>query len=192
MHDSPSLWDRARSGDSGAFGVLFDEHRDRVFGQALRLMRSIPDAEDVTALVFLEAWRRRSAVSVVDGSIIGWLLVTTNFVARNTVRTTRRHRAAMATLPSPEHSPDFSPDVDARLDSKDRAAAARGAFARLSKNDQDVITLCVIEELTLPVAATVLDVPVGTVKSRLSRAKRRLANHLSDFVQPESTVGGAR
>jgi DNA-directed RNA polymerase specialized sigma24 family protein len=48
-------WVRAVSEDSDAFGAIFDLHRDRVFGHSLRLVRSVPDAEDVTALVFLEA-----------------------------------------------------------------------------------------------------------------------------------------
>jgi RNA polymerase sigma factor (sigma-70 family) len=192
INEALSNWDLARAGDPAAFGAVFDELRDRVFGQALRLTRSTHDAEDVTALVFLEAWRRRSAVQVIDGSIIAWLLVTTNYVARNAARTARRYRAAMATLPPPEPHPDFSSDVDDRLDRESRATDARAAFARLSKNDQDVITLCVIEELTLPMAATVLDVPVGTVKSRLSRAKQRLAGNMTEFTQSETTVGGAR
>jgi RNA polymerase sigma factor (sigma-70 family) len=192
MTDGASLWNRARAGEPAAFGAVFDEHRDRVFGQALRLTRSVHDAEDVTALVFLEAWRRRESVRVVDGSIIPWLLVTTNFVARNAVRAARRHRAAMATLPPPEPHPDFSSDVDRRIDGEGRAAKARAAFARLSKNDQDVITLCVIEEMTVPSAATALGVPAGTVKSRLSRAKQRLAEYLADFTESGSTVGGAR
>jgi DNA-directed RNA polymerase specialized sigma24 family protein len=87
------------SGDSDAFGAIFDLHRDRVFGYSLRLVRSVPDAEDVTALVFLEAWRRRTAVRVVDGSIIGWLLVTANNVVRNHTRTVRGHQIAMVKLP---------------------------------------------------------------------------------------------
>jgi RNA polymerase sigma factor (sigma-70 family) len=192
LSEGATLWGRAKAGDPAAFGEVFDEHRDRVFGQALRLMRSSHDAEDVTALVFLEAWRRRSSVRVVDGSIIAWLLVTTNYVAKNAARTAHRHRMAMATIPPPENSPDFSTEVDDRVDGEGRAAEARAAFARLSKNDQDVITLCVIEELTLPHAATVLGVPVGTVKSRLSRAKQRLADHLTEFTQTQSAVGGAR
>jgi RNA polymerase sigma factor (sigma-70 family) len=185
-------WARARGGDPEAFGEVFDQHRDRVFGQALRLTRSAHDAEDVTALVFLEAWRRRSDVRVVDGSVIAWLLVTTNFVCNNTARSLRRHRAAMASLPQPEPNPDFSREVDARLDAEPRSRAARAAFAGLSKRDQDVVTLCVIEQLTATQAAVLLGIPAGTVKSRLSRAKQKLADLLSEFAGSETTIEGAR
>ena len=84
--DEAAAWSAARGGDGPAFASLFDRHRDRVFGHALRLVRERHDAEDVTAVVFLEAWRKRESVRLVDGSIIGWLLVTTNYAARNHTR----------------------------------------------------------------------------------------------------------
>jgi RNA polymerase sigma-70 factor (ECF subfamily) len=192
MGTESTTWARARDGDPDAFGDVFDTHRDRVFGQALRLTRSAHDAEDVTALVFLEAWRRRADVRVVDGSIIAWLLVATNYVANNTARSLRRHRAAMASLPQPEPGHDFSNEVNERLDAEPRAAAARAAFAGLSQRDQDVVTLCIFEQLSTAEAADVLGIPAGTVKSRLSRAKQKLADVLSDFAEPETTIEGAR
>lgn len=173
--DEAATWIRAAAGDANAFGVMFDTHRDRVFGQALRVLRSPHDAEDATALVFLEAWRRRASVRVVEGSIIGWLLVTTNFVCRNLARSARRHRAVIDVLPPPTPQPDHSDEVDDRLDGRARRATVQSAFAALSPRDQDVITLCVIEQLTTQQAAAALGVPAGTVKSRLSRAKARLA-----------------
>jgi RNA polymerase sigma-70 factor (ECF subfamily) len=191
MDEESTQWERARAGDPAAFGMLFEAHRDRVFGQALRLTRSVHDAEDVTALVFLEAWRRRAAVRVVNGSIIAWLLVTTNFVTKNAARTLRRHRFAMATLPKPEPAPDFSHDVNERIDGGTRATQAREAFAQLSKNDQNVITLCVLEEMTITQASETLGVPPGTVKSRLSRAKQKMAQVISDATESTSALGGA-
>ena len=96
--DDATLWARAGQGDGEAFGVVFDRHRDRVLGHALRLTRHRHDAEDVAALVFLEAWRRRAAVRVVDGSVLPWLLVTTGHVAQNAARARRRHGLALAKL----------------------------------------------------------------------------------------------
>jgi RNA polymerase sigma-70 factor (ECF subfamily) len=191
IEDEPELWDRVRNGDPAAFGALFDTHRDRVYGQALRLTRSVHDAEDVTALVFLEAWRRRESVRVVNESIVAWLLVTTNFVAKNVLRTLRRHRIAMAKLPPSEPTRDFAQDSDERLDGYASTAGARDAFARLSKKDQDVITLCVLEEMTVAGASDALGIPPGTVKSRLSRAKRRMAQVMTESASAKSALGGA-
>lgn len=178
--DEPAVLDRIHDGDADAFGALFDLHHERVFRQALRLTSSVHDAEDVTAVVFLEAWRRRDAMRVVNGSVIGWLLVTANNVHRNHLRSSRRYREALGHLPPPENAPDHSGVVDDRLDTDARRASVRAALARLPKRDQDIITLCVFEELSTTDAAEALGVAPGTVKSRLSRAKAHLAELLGE------------
>lgn len=183
---------RARGGDPEAFGQLFDLHRDRVFRHALRTTASIHDAEDVTGMVFLEAWRRRESIRDVEGSVIGWLLVTANNVARNFSRSSRRYGHLLAGLPLPGHTPDHSHAVDDRLDSDPRRAALRTALLNLPPRDQDILSLCVLEELTTAQAAEVLRVAPGTVKSRLSRAKARLTASLSDTTLFASTEGGLR
>lgn len=142
--------------------------------------------------VFLETWRRQNSVRVVDGSIIAWLLVTTNFVAKNFTLTLCRHRTAMANLPPAQPASDFTEDIDDRLVNKGRAEAVRQAFARLSHNGRNVITLCVIQELTIRQAAEALGVPLGTVKSRLSQAKQKLLPVLSDIKESTSDLGGGR
>lgn len=160
-------WARAVAGDGEAFGRIFDRHRDRVRRHGYRLAPSIDDVEDLVALTFLEAWRRRRSVRVVDGSVLPWLLVTASNVARNQNRAARRHRALLAKLPSPSHVPDPAErhglGVAARLDD-------------LSLIDRQVLVLCVIEGFTEREAAEALGVAPGTVKSRLSRARRRLAH----------------
>ena len=173
--DEPSVLERVNAGDPDAFGALFDLHHDRVFRQAIRLTSSIHDAEDVTAVVFLEAWRRRDAMSVVNGSVVGWLLVMTNFVFRNYARASRRYREGLQQLPPPEYAPDHADVVDDRIDRDSRRAALRSALATLPRRDQDILTLCVLEELSTAEAAEALGIAPGTVKSRLSRAKTRLA-----------------
>jgi RNA polymerase sigma-70 factor (ECF subfamily) len=199
--DEAAAWSAARDGDGPAFASLFDRHRDRVFGHALRLVRQPHDAEDVTAVVFLEAWRKRDSVRLVDGSIIGWLLVTTNFAARNHARGLRRYRTALAKLPAPAPAHDHAPLVDEAIDTGSRDRMVRDAFSRLSTRDQDVITLCILEELTTAQAAEALGVPEGTVKSRLSRARKRLTELASPLASridsdPDSDTaileGGAR
>ncbi|MFF1572616.1 RNA polymerase sigma factor [Leifsonia sp. NPDC058292] len=170
--------------------MLFDLHHDRVFRQALRLTASVHDAEDITAVVFLEAWRKRDVMRVVDGSVVGWLLVTTNYVFRNSVRSSRRYRQALEHLPAPEHAPDHSGVVDERIDSDARRGALRAALATLPRRDQDILTLCVLEELSTADAAEALGIAQGTVKSRLSRAKTRLSELLNDAAM--TSEGGER
>jgi RNA polymerase sigma factor (sigma-70 family) len=193
--DEPAVLDRIHDGDADAFGALFDLHHERVFRQALRLTDSVHDAEDVTAVVFLEAWRRRDSMRVVNGTVIGWLLVTANNVFRNQLRSKRRYRDALAHLPLPEHTPDHSGTVDDRLDTDARRSAVRAAIAGLPKRDQDIITLCVFEELSTTDAAEALGIAAGTVKSRLSRAKTHLAAALEGIGGIDTqtaTNGGER
>ena len=188
--DEPAVLERVRDGDADAFGALFDLHHDRVFRQALRMTASLHDAEDVTAVVFLEAWRRRDAMREVNGSVIAWLLVMTNFVFRNYARASRRYREGLQQLPPPEHAPDHASAVDDRIDRDARRAAMRSALAQLPKRDQDILTLCVLEELSTAEAAAALGVAAGTVKSRLSRAKARLTELLQN--DPAIANGGVR
>ncbi|MCS5723949.1 RNA polymerase sigma factor [Herbiconiux sp. CPCC 203407] len=191
--DEAARWDSARAGDPESFGVIFDLHRNRVFHQAQRMSPTIHDAEDVTAATFLEAWRRRESVRVVDGSVIGWLLVTANYLARNLDRSRRRYGTLLEQMREPEHGADPADEVADRLDTHVMTVRVRDAFARLSKRDQDIITLCLVQQLSTADAATVLSVPLGTVKSRLSRAKQRLARDVLATLDSETAhTGGAR
>jgi RNA polymerase sigma-70 factor (ECF subfamily) len=194
MPDESIVWERVREGDPGAFGDIFLSHRDRVYGQALRQTRSTHDAEDITALVFLEAWRRRSSVRMVDGSVIAWLLVCTNFVVKNAARTKRRHAIAFSKLPPQLDEADHADDVLARVDASGRESRLRDAFAQLSVADRDVLTLCVVHDFSLADAALALGTPLGTVKSRLSRAKKRLAalTGTTDWDAPAPAFGGTK
>ncbi|MEO7016047.1 MAG: RNA polymerase sigma factor [Leifsonia sp.] len=188
----PELWSRVRVGDPAAFGELFDAFRDRVFCQALRHTSVLHDAEDITALMFLEAWRKRPDVRIVDGSPLQWLLVTTNFVARNHAPSQRRHARAMARVAPEREHPDFSVEFNDHLDDEPRRSAVRQAFTQLSSKDQDVVSLCVLEELPLAQAAILLRIPIGTVKSRLSRPKRRLLELTTEITDAQTVAGGAK
>lgn len=85
-----TLWRRVIVGDGDSFGVIFDRHRSRVRRHAHGLVPNPEDAEDVVAVVFLEAWRRRSRVRFVDGSVLPWLLRTATSIAYNHTRSARR------------------------------------------------------------------------------------------------------
>lgn len=167
-------WSRAVAGDADAFADVFDRHHARVYRHAVRLSGSRSDAEDVTAMVFFEAWRRRQRVRVVDGSVIVWLLVTATNVARNQARSRRRHAALLARVRPESAHPDHAEGVLATEAAESDRMIVQGAFARLSPADQQVLALCVIEELPPAEVALLLRLPAGTVRTRLSRAKVRL------------------
>ncbi len=172
LSEDETDWVLAVRGEGEAFGRVFDRHRERVRRHSTRLVPALDDAEDVVAIVFFEAWRKREAVRFVDGSLLPWLLVTATNVARNQVRASRRHGVLLSRLPSQEPVPDHAASFD--------DGPASRALRQLSLSDQRVITLCVLHDLSEKDAAAALGVAAGTVKSRLSRAKGRLAKLLAD------------
>lgn len=170
------LWRRVVNGDGDSFGVLFDRHRDRVFHHALRVVSSSHTAEDITAIVFYEAWHRREYVRMVNASIVAWLLVTTNNTIRNHARHQRRYRQFLQQLPPPNIEPDIAEDIADADELELETAILRKAFHRLKPSARDVLTLCVVEGFSLLEASTALGIPEGTVKSRLHRAKNQLGS----------------
>lgn len=94
------MWSRALRGDGAALGGVFDLHADRVFRHVFAVLRDAHDAEDATAAAFLELWRRRAAVRVIEGSVLPWLLVTAANCARNLDRSRRRYRPCSVRCPA--------------------------------------------------------------------------------------------
>jgi RNA polymerase sigma-70 factor (ECF subfamily) len=173
-----ALWLEASTGTERSFAILFDRYRTRVFRKAYAQVRNVADAEDVVALVFLEAWRNRAKVRIVDGSLLPWLLTVTNYVLLNQNRTARRYSRLLAAMPAPEQEPDHADEVIERLDRDAQLVAIRSVMGKLSTQEQAIIDLCLVEELTVATAAAVLDIPVGTVKSKLHRAKEKVRKRL--------------
>lgn len=167
------LWQQSLLGNGDAFGALYDRHRDRVFRHAYRLCGNHHDAEDIMAASFLELWRRRKQVRVVEGSILPWLLVTTTNMGRNSARTALRYRRLLNALPRTEDMSDPTADSYwSYQDALDQDLA--GALATLSAEDLHLVTLVVFEEHTIVDAAAVLDLSPAAAKSRIHRARRRL------------------
>jgi RNA polymerase sigma-70 factor, ECF subfamily len=174
------LWDAAAGGNSDAFGVLFDRHSRAVYNFAFRWTADWASAEDTASEVFLTAWRRRSEVVFVteSGSVLPWLLgVATNHL-RNQRRGKRRAAAAIARLDPKDDQGDFSDDVLGRMADEAQMAEVRAVVAQLAEHERDVLALCAWAGLDYEEAAIALGLPVGTIRSRLSRAR----THLRELV----------
>ncbi|MEW2146198.1 RNA polymerase sigma factor [Micromonospora vinacea] len=170
-----SLRARVRAGDPGAFAELFDQYARSVYNHAFRLTADWATAEDVMAAAYLQAWRSRERVTEEGGSLRPWLLGIATNEARNHIRSNRRYRRVAAALLASDFTlPDHADEVAGRLDDSRRVAAAIDALARLRRPEREVLTLCLWEGLDYESAAEALGVPVGTVRSRLSRARARL------------------
>lgn len=171
-------WTAALRGDSDGFAAVFDCHRDRVYRHALRLTGSVHDAEDVTAGAFLELWRRRKSVRVVDGTVLPWLLVTTTNLARNHARGLRRYRALIDALPRSNDARGAGDVAIEHIEEVFVAEQLRQALNSLAKSDAALIALTAFEHYSPAQAATALGISEGAARTRLHRARARMASAL--------------
>jgi RNA polymerase sigma-70 factor (ECF subfamily) len=171
-------WTAVLAGNGDAFVTIFDRHRDRVYRHALRMTANVHDAEDVTAGAFLELWRRRQSVRVVDGSVLPWLLVTTTNVSRNLARSLRRYRALLASLPRAESERSAEDDAIEQIEGFHIAAQVRVALRSLTPSDAGLITLTMFEHYSTAQAAVALGISDGAARTRLHRARTRVAESI--------------
>ena len=165
-----SLWAQARAGDADAFGLLFRRHAEAIYNFLFRSTANWAAADDLLSIVFLEAWRRRDK-ELEEGNVLPWLYGIAANVLRNRRRSERRFAAALRRLPRAEPEPDFSPSAEERVDDERRMGQALDTLRALPEREQEVFVLCAWMELSYEDAALALDLPIGTVRSRLSRAR---------------------
>ena len=171
--DDSVLWSRARSGDSEAFGMLFERHGRTIYNYCFRRVGSWAVAEDLVSIVFLEAWRRVDK-QLPSGKELPWLFGIATNVVRNRLWTERRYAAALKRVPQPSSEPSFADDSDERIDDEELMGRVLALLGRLPRREQEVFALCAWSGLSYEDAAIALRIPVGTVRSRLSRARARL------------------
>lgn len=185
------LWDRARQGSADAFGVLFERHASAIYSFCFRRVADWSVAEDLTSIVFLEAWRRREKAISPD-MVRAWLFGIATNVVRNQRRSQRRYRAALARVPREPLASSFADESDARMSHQQEMAIILAAVGKLPRREQDVLALCVWSGLSYEEAAAALAVPVGTIRSRLSRAKQHLGTHLAGSDTYGTCVNGRK
>ncbi|MFE2213658.1 RNA polymerase sigma factor [Streptomyces canus] len=167
---------RIRAGDPDAFAELYDQYARSVYNHAFRLTADWSVAEDVMSATFMEAWRRRTSIEADGGSLRPWLLGIATNVARSHYRSNRRYRAAVGAAAGAgvAQVADHAEETAGRVDDRRRIAATLTALGSLRRPEREVLVLCLWEGLEYADAARALGIPVGTVRSRLSRARGRL------------------
>lgn len=173
--DDPQLWTAVLAGDGLAFAEVYRRHSSRIYSYCFRRLGSWETAQDLTSLVFLEAWRRRHDLRLDRGnSVLAWLFGIANNVIRNSERAKRRHWHAMASLPAVSLVHDHADEVAARLDAEAKIKRVVECLEAMTTRDREILTLAAWGQLDERQLADALGIPKGTVKSRLSRARSRL------------------
>lgn len=170
--------------DPEAFGTLFDRHGDAVFGF---FARRVPRQEvpDLVAETFRLAFDLRTRFEVDRGPVRSWLYGLATNVLRHHLRSGRREGAALARL-----APDGRDDdgealrVESALDAAGTWPAVASALATLVDHDRETLLLHAWEGLSYAEVALATGVPVGTVRSRINRARRQIRGLVGDDHRP--------
>lgn len=171
--DDSALWAQASKGDEDAFGLLFKRHASVIYNYCFRRTADWAIAEDMLSIVFLEAWKQR-AKQLPPGMVLPWLYGVATNVVRNHHRSARRYASALSRVPPAQPQPDFATLANERLDDERQMEQALALVSRLPRHERDVFVLCAWSDLTYEEAAVALSIPIGTVRSRLSSARKRL------------------
>lgn len=168
------LAERTRDGDAGAFRQLIDATHERLYRLAYHLMRDRDEAEDVVQETFIRAWQRRGDLRD-PSAVVPWLSRIARNAARDRLRWWRRRpeRARTDVEPAGAAAP-----ADQTLIGEERAAEVRRALDVLSEKHRVILLLREVEDMSYEHIAELLDLPVGTVESRLHRARAALAKKL--------------
>lgn len=173
---------RARSGDLPAFNQLVLRHQDALFSLAVRMLGSREAAEDATQEAFIRAYRRLDTFR--GGNFRSWLFTIVANVSRDELR--RRGRRPQLSLDRARDDPDRAdldpadpdPLPDARAEQADLRRLLEGALQELPADWRELVVLVDVHGLAYEEAAESTGLPIGTVKSRLSRARGRLRDIL--------------
>lgn len=176
----------ARS-DPGQFTGLFDRHYATIHGYLRR--RLGPElADELAAETFIRAFQDRRRYDPERGAVRLWLFgIATNLLRRHH-RSEHRRLAAYARSPIEDRQEDQTAAVDSRVAAQALGGGLAKALAAMRDQDRDVLVLIAWADLTYAETATALGIPIGTVRSRLARARREVRRFLPevDAWQPQS------
>jgi RNA polymerase sigma-70 factor (ECF subfamily) len=167
------LVERVVSGDHDAFEAIMRQQEDRVFSVCLRIIGDRDRALDATQETFLTVFRKAGQFKG-DAALGTWIYR----IAVNTCYDQLRKAKRRRTDPIPDHLDPVDPSAESAIESAALRPEIRTALDRLPTDFRAAIVLSDIEGMSMTEVASVLGIPAGTVKSRLFRGRRLLAEHL--------------
>jgi RNA polymerase sigma-70 factor (ECF subfamily) len=184
------LLSRLRRGDEAAFVALYRRRQGAIYRFAMHMSGSATAAEDITQEVFLALLRRECGFDAERGTLSGYLFgIARKLVLRNLER--GRADVALETEADDAAIPELAVIDDPLIDLTRREGieALRRAVMALPRRYREVVLLCDLEELDYADAAVALRCPIGTVRSRMHRARALLFEKLNQDRNPRLAVG---
>jgi RNA polymerase sigma-70 factor (ECF subfamily) len=169
---------RARHGDEKAFGQLVQRHQRFAFNVACRVLGERSVAEEVTQEAFVRAWRALPGFRG-DARFTSWLYRIVHNLSLNRLPSLRRE-LRMAETPE-ELLADNGPSPAASLEASEKLEFLHAQLPRLPRKYRLVLTMRYLEEMTYQEIAAELDLPMGTVKTHIHRARRLLTDRLEEW-----------
>lgn len=170
---------RVAAGDQGAFATFYDATSRSVFGIVLRVLRDRAQAEEVSQEVFLEVWRTSARYDPLQGSPSAWVNTIAHRRAVDRVRSVERS-VARDQRHAQSHFQSSAPDVSDIVVARDEGSRVRRALAKLPEAQRTALALAYFDGRTQREVAELLDVPLGTVKTRMRDALKKLRTHLDE------------
>ena len=190
--DDVSLIQRFRDGREEAFDELVRKHQQRVFNIAFQILRSYEDANEVAQDTFVKVYQHLREFRG-DSAFTTWLFQIVTNLARNRVRyNQRRHKDDSLSLDAGHNGEEDGPAMDLADASPtpDRATAVaeqtrviEWGMNRISEAHREILVLRVIQDLSYEEIAAVLECSIGTVKSRIARAREELQKVLKGKLE---------
>src|SRR6056297_1768996 len=170
---------KARKGDKKAFGKLYDEHISSIYRFIIFKVNTKSEAEDITQKVFLKAWQNIHSFKTKKGAkFSSWLYR----IAKNAVidhyRTSKDH----TDIEDVKHSQKFasSPEIEQKLQNSKKFKEVKEALKNLTEDEQEVIVMKFIEELSNKEIGKALDKTQGAVRVTQHRALKKLKNFFQE------------
>jgi RNA polymerase sigma-70 factor (ECF subfamily) len=178
LDTEPELVRKLKTGDPSAYHRLVDRFADRLFGLARKLVRNSADAEDVVQETFAGAYRAMGRFEQ-RSSLWTWLVSILVRQASKRRESAGRMKIVPAEVagesPAPSRSGSTATSVDARID-------VSAALLKLSDEHREIVVLRELQQMSYDEISEALDLPIGTVESRLFRARAELRKCLKDWA----------
>ncbi len=192
MNDDAQLISQALAGQTAAFGQLVQKYQDRLYNTVVHVAGNAEDAKDVVQEAFVQAFLKLESFQGAS-AFYTWLYR----IAFNVAATHRRRRGAMRSAEqtaladghlrnSDEGHPQNAADGPSeRLEREERCRQVRHAISQLAEEHRVVLVLREMDGCCYETIAEILDLPVGTVRSRLHRARMQLREQLKEVLAVE-------
>ncbi len=182
MNDDAQLIDQALAGHSAAFGLLVQKYQDRLYNTVVHVVNNAEDARDIVQDAFVQAFVKLDTFQRAS-AFYTWLYR----IAFNVAASLRRRQRPMLSVDHAREAGGLEPMDDGetpteRLERQERCRQVRQAIAELTEEHRAVLVLREIDGCCYETIAEILEVPVGTVRSRLHRARLQMREQLKEVL----------